>query len=332
MIAGELAAQLDEWLGSGWAAEPLAGDASVRAYARISDAQGRTFMAAYYPEEVRAQLARFVATYLAIAPYAPLPRVDRTGSSVILQEDAGDETIFDVLHRDREAGLLLYSQAVEIAASLHGAPDPGINPSFTEESFLSELEMTLEFYVDALLEAPRGFAADLHPVLKRLSVACARHPYVLSHRDYHGQNLHVLNTKVFVIDYQDARMGPDTYDLASLLRDRGVARIIGREEELALVDRYAAAAGAEGDVRARYFETLLQRSVKILGTFAKIPIVRGRFHYLDFVAPARESVERCLEELPQYSELRALADLDFDPGRARRRAGELHEKSLRHSG
>ena len=120
-------------------------------------------------------------------------------------------------------------------------------------------------------------------------------------------------------------MGPDTYDLASLLRDRGVARIIGDGTELELISYYADAAGVEGDVRRRYFETLLQRSIKILGTFARQPIVRGRMHYLEFIPPTLESIARCLEELPGYGALRDMFPLQFDLQAARERAQELNE-------
>ena len=103
-------------------------------------------------------------------------------------------------------------------------------------------------------------------------------------------------------------MGPDTYDLASLLRDRGVARILGEETELELIDYYAdwrvhgfparspLPQGERRSMRRRYFETLLQRSIKILGTFSKMPIVRGRMSYLDFIPPTIESVQRCLDD------------------------------------
>ena len=47
----------------------------------------------------------------------------------------------------------------------------------------------------------------------------ASEPRVLCHRDYHSRNLMVHGGQLYVIDFQDARMGPDTYDLASLLRD-----------------------------------------------------------------------------------------------------------------
>ena len=169
--------------------------------------------------------------------------------------------------------------------------------------------MTREFYVERLMGVTRSEA--LAPLFRKLAENIARHPYVLCHRDYHGQNLHLFNHDIYVIDYQDLRMGPDTYDVASLLRDRGVAEILGNRE-LELLDLY----GAD---RWRYFETLLQRSLKILGTFARQPIERGRLHYLDFIPPSLESVERCLRELPEFEELTRLFPLQFSLDEARRR-------------
>jgi hypothetical protein len=149
---------------------------------------------------------------------------------------------------------------------------------------------------------------------------------VLCHRDYHGQNIHVVNDTLYLIDYQDLRMGPDTYDLASLLRDRGVARIIGDATELELLEEYRQRIGADADIRRRYFETLLQRSIKILGTFARQPIVRARMHYLDFIPPTLESIERCLDELPGYAPLRGIVPLVFDLEQARERARRLNQE------
>ena len=120
-------------------------------------------------------------------------------------------------------------------------------------------------------------------------------------------------------------MGPDTYDLASLLRDRGVARIIGNETELELLEQYRQLRNADAGIHDRYFETLLQRSIKILGTFSKQPITRGKLHYLEFIPPTLESVQRCLGELPEFAAVASLLPMDFDLERARARARELNE-------
>jgi aminoglycoside/choline kinase family phosphotransferase len=323
-IPEEAARSLSEWLGDRWTAQPLAGDASVRAYYRITAGDGRTYKLAWYPEEVRAQLRRFLGANESLAAHAPVPEVLYACESAVLQFDAGDRTLFDVLHEDRDEGIRLYRAAIDLLAAFQQAPDRGINAPFTAEFFFAELEMAREYYVEQLMDAD---VAPLIPVLKKLCENVARHPYVLCHRDFHGQNLHVVNDVLYLIDYQDLRMGPDTYDLASLLRDRGVARVLGDETELKLLAHYAEVAHVEGDVRHRYFETLLQRSIKILGTFSKQPITRGRMHYLDFIPPTLESIERCIEALPdEYGALRDIFPLRFDVEAARARARQLNER------
>ncbi|HEX6097164.1 MAG TPA: phosphotransferase [Thermoanaerobaculia bacterium] len=320
-IPPEAARYVDEWIGPGWSAAALAGDASVRAYYRVTAADGRTYMLAWYPEEVRAQLARFLGAYEAVAPHGRVPEVLQSCDVAVLQHDVGDRTLFAILHEDREEGIRLYRAAIDLLAAFQKAPDRGLNAPFTADFFYGELEMAREFYVEQLMQ---GDVEPILPMLKRLCENVARHPYVLCHRDFHGQNLHAVNDTLYLIDYQDLRQGPDTYDMASLLRDRGVARIIGDDAELELLDHYVEVTGATGDVRRRYFETLLQRSIKILGTFSKQPIVRGRMHYLQFIPPTLESIRRCLDELPEYAALRDIFPLAFDAEAAEKRAQNLN--------
>jgi N-acetylmuramate 1-kinase len=325
-IPEEAAKYVSEWLGPGWSAAALAGDASVRAYYRITAADGRTYMLAWYPEEVRAQLARFLGAYEAVAPHGRVPEVLQSCEVAVLQHDVGDRTLFAVLHEDREEGIHLYRAAIDLLAAFQKAPDRGLNAPFTAEFFYRELEMAREFYVEKLMGGPVDRTAEpvLPLLLKKLCENVARHPYVLCHRDFHGQNLHVVDSTLYLIDYQDLRQGPDTYDLASLLRDRGVARILGDPTELELLAHYVEVTGAQGDVRHRYFETLLQRSIKILGTFSKQPIVRGRMHYLEFIPATLESIRRCLDELPEYAALRDIFPLAFDAEAAEERAQNLN--------
>jgi aminoglycoside/choline kinase family phosphotransferase len=281
-------------------------------------------MLAYYPEEVRHQLVRFLGAYDAIAAHARVPEVLQHADLAVLQHDVGDRTLFDVLHENRAEGIRLYRSAIDLLAEFQGASDRGLNAPFTADFFFNELKMAREFYVEQLMGGDGG---ALEPLMKLICDNVAHHPYVLCHRDFHGQNLHVYDDMLYLIDYQDLRMGPDTYDLASLLRDRGVARIIGDEAELELLGHYAAVTSAAGDVRRRYFETLLQRSIKILGTFSAQPILRGRMHYLEFIPATLESIRRCIEELPEYGALRDMFPLAFDLGTARKRALALNNSS-----
>jgi aminoglycoside/choline kinase family phosphotransferase len=331
LLSEEALAALQGWLGDDWTCAPLAGDASTRAYYRITRGDGSTNVLAWYPDDVRSVLDRFMEAYREVSPYAYVPRVLESSAGGALQQDIGDHTLFDLIHQDREEGVTWYRKAVTLLYYFQRAGGTAVNAPFTADFFYGELEMTREFYVEKLMEAPPAISEALPPLLRKLANNIARHPYVLCHRDYHGQNIHIFNEKLYVIDYQDMRMGPDTYDLASLLRDRGVARILGEEAELELVDYYAEwrTVGVPGrspfphgerrSTRRRYFETLLQRSLKILGTFSKQPITRGKLHYLDFIPPTIESVRRCLRELPEYGALAGLLPMEFSVQSARAR-------------
>ena len=333
-LPDEASQYVTEWLGPGWRATPLAGDASVRAYYRVATPDGTTYMLAYYPQEVRGQLQRALNAYEVVRGQARVPEVLHSCDVAVLQYDAGDRTLFDVLHEDREEGVRLYRAAIDLlvgfqgAAGGGGAPQSGggaplsLNPPFTAEFFFDELQMAREFYVEKLMGFTDG--EELQSLMRKICDDVAQHPYVLCHRDFHGQNIHVFNDSLFLIDYQDLRMGPDTYDMASLLRDRAVARILGEDTELELLEHYRERTGAGGNIRHRYFETLLQRSIKILGTFTKQPIVRGRMHYLDFIPATLESIVRCIDELPEFARLRDIFPLDFSLERAMERARSLY--------
>jgi len=318
-LPDEAARFLREWLGEGWSVEALPGDASVRRYFRIRLPDGSTHMLAYYPNEVRAQLRQFLDAYGAVVSHGQVPEVLQHSDAVVLQRDVGGRTLFDLLHEDRQEGIRLYRKAIETLVAFQRATAGSVNPPFSADFFTAELEMTREFYVEKLMGVRPETSRRLEPLFRRLAENISRHPYVLCHRDYHGQNIHILRGTLYIIDYQDLRMGPDTYDLASLLRDRGVARILGETLELELVSYYAVLRAADDGLRSRYFGTLLQRSMKILGTFSRQPIERGRLHYLDFIPATLESVQQCLRELPEFVELGMLFPLDFSLDDAQRR-------------
>jgi len=336
-LPAEATAALHQWLGDGWSATALTGDASVRVYYRIHCADGSQAMLTWYPAEVRHDLARVLNAYRAASKHAYLPKVIEHNESAMLQQDVGDQTLFELLHRDREEGVVWYKKAITLLVYFQKAGAVDINSPFTGDFFFNELEMSREFYVEKLMGVTSDVSLALKPLLRKLADNIARHPYVLCHRDYHGQNIHIFNDKLYLIDYQDLRMGPDTYDLASLLRDRGVARILGEETELELIDYYAdwrvhgfparspLPQGERRSMRRRYFETLLQRSIKILGTFSKQPLTRGRMWYLDFIPPTLESIRRCIEEVPEYEALASRMPMDFSIDDARRRAERIHQ-------
>ena len=134
-------------------------------------------------------------------------------------------------------------------------------------------------------------------------------PRVLCHRDYHSRNLMLRAGQLFIIDFQDARMGPDTYDLASLLRDS----YVDLPESLvdSLIDVYLCAtredpARERAEFIRRFDLMSVQRNIKALGTFGFQASARGNAAYLRDVPRTLENVRRNMEKYPRFARLREL--------------------------
>ena len=98
---------------------------------------------------------------------------------------------------------------------------------------------------------------------------------MLCHRDYHSRNLMRHAERLYWIDFQDARMGPATYDLASLLRDAYVDVPEELQDELKERFRQKAAPDEPREVFRRRFDLMcVQRNLKALGTFGYMATVR----------------------------------------------------------
>ncbi len=131
----------------------------------------------------------------------------------------------------------------------------------------------------------------------------ARYPRAFTHRDYHSRNLMVGERGLAVLDFQDARLGPITYDLASLLRDSYVELDSGEEREMFLyyrelcLDQGLPLPGEEALWNA-FVRTGLQRNLKAVGTFAFQAAVRGADRYRESIPPTLRRIRNALEETP----------------------------------
>src|SRR5205823_5946479 len=122
----------------------------------------------------------------------------------------------------------LYRQAVGLIEQLQRRGDDlrsDLYLPYGSAFDIEKLTWELEFFVKHFIEGYRGIAlmaADRDALKEEWSSIVnelASEPRVLCHRDYHSRNLMLSEDSLYIIDFQDARLGPDTYDLASLLRD-----------------------------------------------------------------------------------------------------------------
>jgi aminoglycoside/choline kinase family phosphotransferase len=307
---------------------PLTGDASDRRYFRLLRRSGPPRVLALHVDAFDADTLPFcrVARLLSAMPL-PIPAIlDSAGDlGILLLEDLGDVTLQAHLGAAPAAEHnRLYRDAVSLVEALQRrgaelASDeyPPYRIAFDVEKLLWELE----FFTKHYLEAYRGAsitAADraaLGAEWRALAEELASEPRVLCHRDYHSRNLMLHQGRLYLIDFQDARLGPDTYDLVSLLRDSYVDLSEAAVEDfiayfIALKRPSSGGTAAHGawerDFRRRFDVMALQRNLKALGTFGYQTSVRRNPVYIQYIPRTIRHVARNLQRHERFARLRGL--------------------------
>src|SRR5262249_33116160 len=160
---------------------------------------------------------------------------------------------------------------------------------------VEKLTWELQFFTKHFLEEYRGARIDqasreaLGAEYASIVEELALEPRVLCHRDYHSRNLMLRNGSLYIIDFQDARMGPDTYDLVSLLRDSYVDFTETQVDELIAFflalrsGRAGTGVTDAGEFRRRFDLMALQRNLKALGTFGFQTTSRHNTVYIQYI-------------------------------------------------
>jgi hypothetical protein len=283
---------------------PLPGDASDRRYVRIVLRGAPSQILAVYPDAFDLDRLPFanVARLLHAMP-VPVPRIlAASGAEGILAlEDLGDVTL--QAHLETAAPTehaALYRQAVALIDRLQVRGRELASTEYVPYDLafdVEKLSWELHFFVRHFLVAYRGAAlspaerAALDAELLRLAEELAAEPRVLCHRDYHSRNLMLHEDQLYLIDFQDARMGPDTYDLVSLLRDsyvdvapKEVDDLIAYFLSLGTGRRQEHHSRGDADTFRRRFDLMaLQRNLKALGTFGFHATSRENPAYVQYV-------------------------------------------------
>jgi len=279
---------------------PLAGDASFRRYFRVHHAaSGETAVLMDAPpphEDPRPFLA--LASHLdTLGLSAPRALAADTAQGLVLLEDYGDDRLTPLLHRRPELEQPLYETAIDILAHLDRRPTPRGVHAYDLAEYLREARLFPEWYMPELgLHADMdAFEAAWAAVLGSVLEA---HPAVLVLRDYHADNLMLLEDREGVrrlglLDFQDARAGHPAYDLVSLLEDarRDVPDWLRRR----MFARFTEAIGADpATLEAASAILGAQRNTKILGIFTRLWRRDGKPHYLAFQPRVWAHLERNL--------------------------------------
>ena len=297
---------------------PLTGDASDRRYYRVLMPHAAPIVLSLYAAAFEVETLPFVnVSKLLERMPVPIPKVlGHAGDiGVLALEDLGDMTLQAHLgaasaseHAD------LYRQAVALIATLQERGTALESPEYLPYRMafdVEKLSWEMEFFTKHFIEAYKGVLispAD-RDVLKEeftgIVEELAGEPRVLCHRDYHSRNLMLHDERLYIIDFQDARMGPDTYDLVSLLRDSYVDLPEATVSDL--IAYFLALKGVPSS-EARFMERFdlmaLQRNLKALGTFGYQTTARRNPVYIQYIPRTLRYVRQNLERHPRFGRLR----------------------------
>ncbi len=308
--------------GGGTTVVPLTGDASDRRYFRVILGDGRPpLVLALHAGAIDFAVLPFVnVAELLRRMSLPVPRIlghsDPLG--ILALDDLGDVTLQAHLGAATAAQhAALYRQAVaflEILQRRGAEMDPDGYIPYGIAFDVEKLTWELDFFIRHFIEGYRGAVV---PAAERgalagefgaLAAELAGEPRVLCHRDYHSRNLMVHAGGLHIIDFQDARMGPDTYDLASLLRDSYVDFDDPEVDDLVayFLALKGIAPGEAGEFRRRFDVTALQRNLKALGTFGFQTIARRNPVYIQYIPRTLRYVRLNLERYARFGRLRDL--------------------------
>ena len=304
---------------------PLTGDASDRRYFRLLVPDGQSQVLAVHPGEIDFEAMPFVKVARLLSQFpVPVPAIlahsDALG--IIALEDLGDVTLQAHLGAATQAEhAALYRQAVSLIETLQRRGGELAAPGYLPYGIAFDVEKLtweLNFFVKHYLEAYRGAAFDgaaraaLSEEFAAIVEELASEPRVLCHRDYHSRNLMLHRGSLYIIDFQDARMGPDTYDLVSLLRDSYVDLTDAQVDELiafflALRSRGTGTGGDDAQrFRERFDLMALQRNLKALGTFGFQAATRANPVYIQYMPRTLTYARTNLERHARFGRLREL--------------------------
>jgi len=314
-------AALQRWLearlpGAGFSLASASEDASFRRYFRATLEDGRSFVAMDAPpdkEDCR-PFVKVAGLLREAGVHAPEVHAQDLAQGFLLLADLGTRTYLQELTAQNAARL--FGDATDALIKWQLASRAGVLPDYDEALLRREMNLFPEWYLQKHLgkTVPRESLESIFALLAKSALA---QPAVYVHRDYMPRNLMVCDPNPGVLDFQDAVLGPITYDAVSLVRD---AFLSWQEEQvLDWTVRYwekAKKAGLPVDADFaefwRSFEWMgLQRHLKVLGIFARINYRDGKPKYLAdtprFLKYARDTAGRYRELAPLIRLLDQLA-------------------------
>ena len=288
--------------------EPASSDASFRRYFRVKTPDGQFIVMDAPPEKENIEPFIRVAGLMARSHVnVPIIFQQNLTDGFLLLEDFGSQCFLDQLNALNASEL--YQSAFNTLFNLQtntAIQNSGLS-GYNEALLQRELGIFEEWFLNHTLDIQ--IPVSIWETVRTILVDSAlEQPITCVHRDYHSRNLMVLNNdSPGVIDFQDAVIGPITYDLVSLLRDCYIAWP-NQQVEQWMTQYYDRLLQAEliacNPARfKRWFDLMgLQRHLKAIGIFSRLHLRDGKSGYLDDIPRTLNYVTTLCTSYPELVE------------------------------
>jgi len=287
--------------------ESASSDASFRRYFRVTR-QDETWILMDAPpsqEDTRPfiNIASFLYSHDVNVPDI---KAQDSKSGFLLLSDFGNRAYLDELKADSTGSL--YQAAIDSLLTIQKCPLKDDLPVYNRDLLLKEMNLFPEWFLNKHLDIPAP--SFLQNTFDLLIENALEQPQVFVHRDYHSRNLmHTVQNSPGIIDFQDAVIGPITYDLVSLLRDC----YISWPDDILVkwIEYYFTQAQQQGLLRnvtleqfTRWFDLMgLQRHIKVLGIFCRLKYRDDKDNYLDDLPLTLHYVQKISRKYPEFTDL-----------------------------
>lgn len=266
--------------------EVVSGDASFRRYFRVRGSDGRVSLIAVDAPTPQEDCRPFVAVARALLSGGVMvPEVLAVDydSGFMLLSDLGDDLLLDSLNASNVE--VLYAKALDSLPRIMSCQADV--PPYAESKLIEEMSLFPDWFLTKYLDVTVDDQL-FKDVFHYLTGSALEQPQVFVHRDYHSRNLMVTEFNALgVIDFQDAVMGPITYDIVSLLRDCYVAWPHSRIESWVdgarklLQEHQILPQEIDQRQFMKWFDLMgAQRHLKAVGIFARLNCRDGKPGYL----------------------------------------------------
>jgi aminoglycoside/choline kinase family phosphotransferase len=274
-------------------------DASFRRYFRIERSNLSFIAMDAPPEKENSKLFIDIANLLR-NNHVHAPKIISTDleQGFLLIEDLGNITFLQALNS--QSNLDLYKLAIDELIKIQQI-DLGSYPlnKYNKNLLNTELKLLIDWYLPKNIN--KKLADNLRILFDKLIQNSLNSSQVFTHRDYHSRNLMLTNQKISVIDFQDAVIGSNTYDLVSLLKDAYFE--LKPSEVQTLLEYFYTKANIKTSFSSfkKQFDLMgLQRHLKILGIFKRLSIRDGKHQYLDNIPLVKKYALQIAGKYPEF--------------------------------